>query len=341
MFYKLKKAIIQKALDYKKKHQPFNEVECELFEVPEDASHLINSSFFLGGHTVTGETITMRFGYRNGSDHEIFILYRHNGKLLYMESDHYPKAEFPADAKCITVGKHWLYTFDGYLRDKEGNRYKVAFELNFKARLPIYDFTQSAETFEGMTRAIAREKWSKAYFAELSEINSRHYEQTGHIEGWIDVDGKRSDVCLMAARDRAVCHRRWDYMDCHIWLNCVTEKGEALTFAIVNYPAMKNLYSGYTDFDSDRNATLVEYENMQYDHNGGKGVDNFEVTTHWSNGKTLVIKAVRDENVLCTFDNGDYIFQEGLGQFTINGTPARGNMEFGYNHDPKRWSEYK
>lgn len=341
MIYRLKKWIIQRGINYRKRKHPFNERLCELFDLPADASRNINSSFFLGGHTVNGETITMRFGFRNGADCEIFVLYRHNGKLLYMESDHYAKEQFPAQAKCEVVGKRWIYSFDGNMVDKEGVSHQVKFELIFKARLPIYDFMQSAEKFEGMARAIAREKWNKKFFSQLSEINSRHYEQTGHVDGWIDVDGRRSDISLMAARDRAVGHRKWDYMNNHIWLNCLTEKGEALTFAIVNYPAVKNLYSGYTDFQSDRNATLTDYHGLCYNHNGGKGSDTIEVTTRWSNGKTLRIKATRDENVKCNFDNGAYFFQEGIGQFTINGVPARGNIEYGFNRNPERWSEYK
>jgi len=347
MFYNIKKSLIQAGLNHRKKSAPFDERACELFEIKPDDPHEINNSFFLGAHTEAGDDLTLRLGMRNGDEHEIFVIYRTaEGQVLYMEHDHYPAAEMPVQVTCEEVGQRWRYIMDGYLRDDAGKRYKVEFDVLFFASLPIYDFVQAPERHEGMTTAIARAHWNRAFFRAMSSTSQKHYEQTGRIEGSITIDGKTRHLRWAAVRDRAIGKRVWDFMDCHLWLNATTDKGEAITVSLVSYPVIKSLFSGYTNIGrtdangNSYNATLTDCRLMRYDHADGKGSDLVKVYTRWSDGRAMVIEARRDANVLCTFDHGDYIFQEGLGQFMVNAQPARGNIEFGFNKDANRWGEY-
>jgi len=337
MFYALKKSIIQAGLDYRKKHHPFREEDCELFEIQPNDPHEVNNSFFLGAHLTSGEDLTLRLGLRNGGSSELFVLYRHQGKLFYMEQDHYPTDECPVQVRCEQVGQRWRYTMQGFLRDAEGRRYATDMDVLFTATLPIYDFVQGPDRHEGMTSAIARAPWNRAFRQALSSSSQKHYEQTGRIGGYISIDGQRRELDWPAVRDRAIGKRVWNFMDHHIWLNCTTDQGEALTFSVVSYPIMKHLFTGYTNIGRSVNVTLADYALGEYDHCNGLGSDRIKVMPRWSDGRTMWIEACRDSNVLCTFDGGDYIFQEGLGDFRINGVQARGNIEYGYNRDHSRW----
>jgi len=344
MLTKLKQNILQAGLNYKKTHKPANLKELERFRIKPEDPHEINNSFFLGGHTTAGDDLTMRLGQRNGDEHELFVIYRRaaDGLTLFQEKDHYSPEEMPLEIICEKEEELWRYRFDGYLRDAEGKRYAVKFDVLFTATLPIYDFIGTPEKHVGMVTAIARERWTGNYFKRLSLTSQNHYEQQGKISGTIEVEGEARTIDSWSAiRDRAMGKRVWDFMNCHIWLAVTTDEGDCLMFSLVSYPVMDSLFTGYHTIRGKKEyATLTGYRLMDYDHCDGKAPDHFKAYTEWSDGRVFIIEAQRDFNVLCTFDHGDYIFQESLGNMRINGLAARGNLEYGYNKNPERWGQY-
>lgn len=350
----LKKKLILSYLESKKTKEPFDLDAAEGFQLPADAGINVNNSHFFTASNESGETLSIRLGMRNGSDYEIFVLYRNADCFLVHEKDSYAPSECPVKFTQIEAGKRWRTDFKGRLRDTATGEIKESeISVEFEATLPIYDFLYHADRFNGMADAIAREKWNKTFFAEIGKNNQRHYEQTGKMVGKVIFGEETFALDLPCVRDHSFGIREWDLMNDHIWCCCQNDKGEALCISVVNYPSMKRLFSGYTNIGFTENRTLRDYELIEYDPADGLGGDVLRITGFFPEfGKggaekliPMEIEIRRTDNIKCVFGGGKYIFQESLADFTItpeNGAPvkARGTLEYGFNTDPNRWEGY-
>lgn len=337
----LKRRVILNYLERKKKTEPFDTYVSETWSLPGDADINMNNSHFFTAAGIAGESLSMRLGMRNGSDWEIFVLYRNGTRFLVQEKECYPSAEAPVRFTMIEAGKKWRIEFSGRLKDSvSGELSEACAELVFEASMPIYDFMYHADVFNGMADSIAREKWNRSFFKEIGKNNQRHYEQTGHLLGTLSIDGTCVPIDLPCVRDHSFGRREWDMMNDHLWCLGLTEKGEALCFSIVNYPAMKRIYSGYTNIGSPVNLTLRDCEVTAYDPDGGKGGNILEFICCFSGGCRHKVRISREANVTCPLGGGAFVFQEGLGSFEIDGIKARGTMEYGFNGNPDRWEGF-
>jgi len=213
-------------------------------------------------------------------------------------------------------------------------------DVLFEASLPIYDFYYHADRFTGMAESIAREKWDREFFTEVGKNDQRHYEQTGHIQGSLKLGGEDYVIDLPCVRDHSFGRREWDMMNDHMWCLGITENGEVLCFSIVNYPRMKRIFSGYSNIGSERNRTLRDYEVTRYETADGLGGELLEFRCFFPEGTPVEISIRREANVTCPLGGGKYVFQEGLGEFSINGIKARGTIEYGFNGNRGRWEGF-
>lgn len=335
----LKKRLILSYFERKKRTEPFDTTSAESFSLSADAGIDINNSHFF---TASGpeETLSIRLGMRNGSDWEIFVLYRNGNRFLVHEKDSYAPSECPVRFTCIEAGKRWEISFDGRLKDTDSGEVRDAsVRVIFDAEYPIYDFFYHTDVFNGMADAIAREKWNKDFFEELKKNNQRHYEQPGRIQGTLKFSDESFDVNLACVRDHSFGCREWDLMNDHVWLLGIAENGKVLCFSVVNYPKLKRIFSGYSNLFSDSLESLRSYEILSYDHNAGLGPDCMKIRCIFPSGK-VVVTVKRDFNVKCLFGGGKYAFQEGLGEFDFDGIKGRGTIEYGFNLKPERWENY-
>jgi len=337
----LKEKLILSFMERKKKKEPFDVVGAETYQLSPDADINQNNSHFFTASSASGETLSIRLGMRNGSEFEVFVLYRSpDDRFFCQEKDSYKPEECPVSFECIEAGKRWKMYFKGQLRDAAGNLNDAEIAVEFTDELPIYDFFYSVDRFTGMARSIAREKWNRKFFDALSRNNQRHYEQPGRISGTVLIAGERFEIDLCCVRDHSFGCREWDMMNDHIWMLGVTDNDKVLSFSIVNYPSLKRIYSGYTNFFSDKLESLRDYEILEYDAAGGAGPETLRLKCIFPEGKCLEVSVRRDCCTLCRFDGGKYVFQEGLGAFKIGGCPGRGTIEYGYNGNPSRWEGY-
>lgn len=337
----LKRKLILSFLERRKKKEPFDLEASETFSLPGEADININNSHFFTASSLDGSNLSIRLGMRNGADWEIFVLYRDNKRFLVHERDNWTSGSCPVSFVMLEAGKKWRIEYDGKLRDcATGEVLDSKITVVFSASLPIYDFMYHADRFNGMADAIAREKWNKDFFNEIGRNNQRHYEQTGRIEGYVQCGGELISMDMPCVRDHSFGRREWDLMNDHLWCLGITEKGEALCFSIVNYPRMKRIFSGYTNIGSVENLTLRDYEVTHYETDLGKGGDMLGFRCFFPDGKPVDVSIRRTDNVCCTFDGGKYVFQEGLGDFTIDGVRARGTIEYGFNGDRRRWEGF-
>lgn len=338
----IKRQIILKAFEIKKKKHPFNLEESELHQLEKYADYSINNSYYFGANNAdNGDCLILRLGQRNTDKHEIFLFYRDKDIFLIFDGDRCDAVNCPLTITCIVPGERWKVAFRGELVEYESKTpHHCEFEYEFLSKHEIFDFFLHADTFS-MATSIASAKWNKHFFAHSKNTGGqRHYEQIGRIKGKAFIDGIEKSFDMPAVRDHSFGTREWDYMDDHIWLSAVTAKGEAINFSLVNYPAMKHIYLGYSDIGLNKPTYLVDYKIKRYDHNDGLGTDLFEADLMFQNGQTLTIKSKRDANLFVPFDGGKYYFQEGIGEFDINGVKARGTIEYGFNENKKRWESY-
>lgn len=337
-----KKKLILSYFERKKVKDPFNEEASENFELsPNDDIFINNSHFFTASDAHTGETLSIRLGMRNGTNYEVFVLYRKGDLFLVQEKDNYPPEECPVKFTRVKTGKEWKIDFNGLLTNTvDGNTVDTSISLTFNADYPIYDFVYHADQFNGMAESIAREKWNKCFFSELGRNNQRHYEQDGTVRGSMTVAGKSFGIDLHAVRDHSFGRREWDMMNDHIWFLAVTEDGKVLSYSIVNYPMMKRIFSGYTDILSDSMETLRDYEMVHYDSANGVGGDLLSLKCIFPGGKVLDVEARRTANARCVFGGGTYVFQESFADFRINGIKATGTLEYGFNAQSSRWEGF-
>ena len=348
----IKEQIVLKAIEKKRKSTPFDLTEAELHQLPQTEDKLINNSYYFGGNSTDGHSLIFRIAYRCYGC-EVFVLYTREGKFYTIDKQAFARGEEPIRLTCMEPGKRWRLEFDGILQDNAtGELLPSRFDVTYTATLPPFHAMYHA-CFIGMARAFAREKWTKEFFAEAmssdmgtdkspeSKKNQQHhYEQTGRFSGMIEIGGQSCPVEMTAIRDHSFGKRDWNYMQDHIWLMAMTDAGEALNFSIVNYPRLKRIFVGYTNIGLDHNVSLKDYKLLEYDHNNGLGTDRIVVECLFTDGRRLLVKAQRKENVVTPFDGGNYYFQEGIADYDISGVKARGTIEYGFNGDSSRWDKY-
>lgn len=363
MFEYIKRQIIIAGINRKNRENPFDMEACERFQLPADASPMLNNSYYFGGNSTEGESLIFRFAFRINKS-EAFVLYTHQGRFYAIEGQEFGPNECPITVECMEPGNRWHCTFNGKMRDQQsGEVLDSHFDVVWTARLPIFDSSYHCDPY-GMATPFSRERWTKQFLREAlasdmgmsSAIDKKkdpdayreeqrrnaqhHYEQTGKMKGTLTIGTESFDIDLAATRDHSFGKRDWNFMCAHIWLMAVTGAGETLNLQLVNYPRVRRLYTGYTDIGEDHNVSLHDFDLLHYDHNDGKGTDEIVVNMHFNNGKTYHVRALRDVNILTPFDGGNFYFQEGIANFDINGIPARGTMEYGYNKNRALWRDY-
>jgi len=341
--------LMMKVLEHQRKKEPFDGQKADTFQLPADAGPMINNSYFFGANGADGHSLIMRVGTRNAPLCEIFVIYvTPEGHLYTSIKDHYHIEECPMHVECVVPEKHFKVWFEGQLLDTvTGEKVDCKYALDFHATLPIFSALHHSD-FRGMAQAFARPKWNKEFFRSVGgdtgaiskedkTIPQIHYEQAGHFTGTMTLDGKDIEIDMPGSRDHAYGKRDWNYMSDHIWLMVTTEKGETFNFSLVDYPKVTGVFCGYTNIGYDHDESLVDYKIIQYDANDGLAPDVFIVDCTFTDGKTVRVTARRENNLYLRFDNGNFFFQEGVGEVDFGGIKCRGSIEYGFNKDKTRW----
>lgn len=336
---KVKAALMKKMLLSKKEKNPFDERLAELYQLPQDAPVTFNNSYYFSGHSISGESIFLRLGLRGDGSCEVWFVYR-NGALFYRNpvTEYVFAEESPLKVSCIESSKTWRITYEGLLQDgnqENAQPIMAKFSGIFTATDPIYDFFYHASVVP-LARAMAQEKWSKSFFAEVQENNQTHYEQNGQMSGTLLLGEQEIAIDIHTVRDHSFGKRDWNYMNKHMWLAALLENGDMVNISMVSYPAIKQLNTGNVILNG-HTASIVEtiaYEDMI---NDGKGPEEFHLACVLENGKKITVYGKKETEVVYSLGEGGYILREGLGTFTVDGKRARGIIEFGFNADSSRW----
>lgn len=342
---KIKEAIMIHSIKKKNKKEPFIAEKAEHYQLPNDATKFDTNSYYFSAHDLEGNSVFMRRAERGNQTAEIWFAYKTKDAIYTNKKQVFDINESPISLKCITTAKTWevIYNGDVFLAkigDKKivkvsGKALKANVKMKFEATGDIFDFTNHLNP-KLMAKALANETWDKAFQTNMKQNQQRHYEQQGTATVTSDIEGTKKKIRLTAMRDHSFGHRDWNYMDKHIWLMALMSDTESLNVNMVSYPHMKNLRTGYYEKDGTTKhiEVLPSFENFE---TKGFVPNSLKYDIILENGHAFHIDAVKELEIQFPFDNGNYTICEGIGTFDINGYPARGIIEFGYNKDKKRW----
>lgn len=335
IFYPLKKALILRNLEKRRRLNPFNTEKAELYTMSDSADDNQNNSYYFSCHSAHGTSLLIRHAQRGMKHIEVWFAYRNaTGRAVISGKQLYPAGAAPTAVRCIEPGKKWAFSYDGEAQELHGGQpVRVKLDAEFDATGRIFEFGHDVDAGV-MADAIAREKWTRAYFEELQANDQVHYEQPGRATGTLLLDGEEIALDLPAMRDHSFGKRDWGYMNRHFWLMALMEDGRQLNANMVSYPVLK-LMTGY--YEDGGKVTGVAAASIREDVVKPHEVpETFAFDAKLTDGRALCVKCRCEEVFPFPFAEGAYTIYEGVGAFELEGVKGRGILEFGWNGDVSR-----
>ncbi|KAL4221920.1 hypothetical protein ACF0H5_017972 [Mactra antiquata] len=239
--------------------------------------------------------------------------------------------------------KMWKVTYNGLLRkgmcnnvtEKPEEFVNVKMSFKWKAFNDPFNFDVDLDK-NLLADAIAREKWTKEFWAKLRGKHQTHYEQAGQLSGVIEIEGQEPrNVLLHSFRDHTFGIRNWEmfhrYAIHFIWMEEIGVMAMVAVLWMPDYISL--LHSGYLLYASGDTLPVthidLDIETVTKDHippeqysfsfiAGGKtyNVDLVAMVTpeayHYRTRTSRVLER------FCTY--------------TVNGQSARGLTEYHYRN---------
>lgn len=230
---------------------------------------------------------------------------------------------------CEEPGQRWRIRYDGPLTDAAGALERGGVDLVFTATHPIFDYARGPD--RGMVAdAIAREKWTRAFFEKLREMGQVHYEQFGRMQGTARFGDRSFPLDLLATRDHSFGSRDWACWDRHYFLSGVTPAGEGFTVIAVRYDFYGPIYTGFTMSPDGREDAIVECTPLEALERDRTWPQAGSVELRTRSGARHTLGFERDGHFPYAGD-GLYLMKEGIGRFRFDGKSAFGLCEFGFS----------
>ena len=332
MCYKLKTQFMKKMIAKKQKAQPFDFEAGEGYTLAADADSTVNNSYYFSAHGVESkESLYLRLGIRNGHS-EVWFFYS-DGANRYALKEMLYKDEIPLTV--TRLGNGWHMRYQGTLTRSDGKSVQADFDGTYVSDQAPVDFFSHMPPVR-TAKAMAGEKWTKAFFSEVQNNNQVHYEQTGRLCGTLKIDEQIRQIDLPCVRDHSFGKRDWNYMNNHLWLMAVNEHSQ-LNFSMVSYPAMTILEVG--NFKA-KDRPMAYVLNACYDRAEiarGAAPDALELVLSLDDKRKLNVSVKKTDEETYLFQEGEYRLIEGLADFAIDGEKFRGILEVGFNQDSARF----
>jgi hypothetical protein len=327
MFYRLKQAIMCKALERRNAQNPFDAQTADNYTLEGATDPLLNNSYYFSAHS-DKMSVYVRLGRRVNRDESWFCIYL-DGQVYSLQQEVFPSGASPLRVE--REGEDWMVSFKGKLNEND----EVDFRARFTPRYGLIDFTSHMPAVR-MATGIANEKWSRAFFGELQNVSGQHhYEQEGVLEGQFTLNGQNVDFSLSCVRDHSYGKRDWNYMNNHLWLMAVSEDCQ-FNYSLVSYPVISALEVG--NYRTESGMSYMLEANLDF-HEVGKGTvpDNLAFSVRLDNGQTLPVEARKLAGVTYQFQDGEYILHENIAEFKLGGKLCRGILEIGFNRESGRF----
>lgn len=342
----LKEHIIIHSMKKKNKKDPFVAEDAEHYQLPKEATKLDTNSYYFSAHDLNGNSVFLRRAERGDQSVEIWVAYKTKEAIYTNKKQVFDITNAPLSVQCVETAKTWKAHFKGDLflakinnqgiAKVSGQAVKSSIEMTFNATTDIFDFTYHLDP-KLMAKALAKATWDKTFQKNMKENQQRHYEQQGHATFDIQIGELKETLNLTSMRDHSFGRRDWNYMNRHIWLMALMGESQSLNINMVNYPHMKGLKTGYYE-EKGQNEQIEVFPQLEEIPVNGSVPKTLKYDIILQNGHAFHVEAVKELEIQFPFDEGNYTICEGIGTFDINGYPARGIIEFGFNKDKKRWN---
>ncbi|MBI5545438.1 MAG: hypothetical protein HY901_16250 [Deltaproteobacteria bacterium] len=230
---------------------------------------------------------------------------------------------------CQQPGKVWRIAYQGPLTDEAGNLKQGAIDLTFSATHPLFDYAESTDK-RMVAAAIAREKWSREFFVKLKDLSQVHYEQFGQLRGAVRFGEESATLDLLTTRDHSFGSRDWASWDRHYWLSGVTAGGQGFTAVAIRYDFCGPIYAGFVISPDGQSDAIVDCTRLEDISREKVWPQSGSIELRTRAGRRHTLEFARDGVFPYTGD-GLYLMKEGIGRFRIDGAPAFGLCEFGFN----------
>lgn len=254
--------------------------------------------------------------------------------------------EFGAEGLKFTLiepMRKWRIQYQGQLRrDKSKELVDVEIDAIWSTQLEQFDFDTDMSTTT-LSRAIAREPWSREYFQTLKDAHQTHYEQMGDADGTVTVAGKQYPFHINSMRDHSYGHKReWKLLHRYGFHTMTLENGMRINVGIVSQPCTSSeLELGYV-YSPDGQLFPVEKVDLNLWNIGEKGTPptDYYFTFEAANETWAVQVNVIESPVFHIGWEWEARIVERMCTFEVNGVPGWGVSEFMYNHKNGRPTEF-
>ncbi len=334
----LKRAMMKSILNRRKKKNPFDYEKAEAYSFDNVGDGTQNNSYYFSAHSFEkNQSLYTRLGLRDNGNAEVWFFFD-NGENTYTHKTLiYTQEESPLSV--YKYNDNWCFSFNGELFDNQNKSVQAKVTCEFISEAKPIDFFYNMPSVRTAT-AMAQDKWSSEYFAEVNKNNSVHYEQEGKLYGTLEIDGIKYEIALPCLRDHSFGRRVWGYMNNHLWLAAVDNDCQ-LNFSMVSYPSLSVLEVGHLRI-KDKPVNFVK--KARYNRRvitTGEMPHYLELELETLDNQKLKVVAKLKSNEVYKFDNGDYIFNEGIAEITVNDIKCRGIFEVGFNKDRSRFMNGK
>ena len=126
MFYRLKQAIMCKALERRNAQNPFDAQTADNYTLEGATDPLLNNSYYFSAHN-DKMSVFARLGRRVNMDESWFCIYL-GGQVYSLQQEFFPSGESPLRVE--REGEDWKVSFEGILNGND----EVDFQARFTAR---------------------------------------------------------------------------------------------------------------------------------------------------------------------------------------------------------------
>ncbi|MDD1720611.1 MAG: hypothetical protein LUP95_01310, partial [Euryarchaeota archaeon] len=292
-----------------------------------------DSTFFYGGNK-EGNAFTCRMAFRDPKrTHEYCLDFYLEGLGFFgIKDDPGPDGEGFEMGNLkwepLEIGKQWRITYEGPVKNAEGEIHQNKVDLIFTGEHPIINLTDYSDRKQ-LAKAIACEKWTKDFFLKLKELSQTHIEQAGNIKGTIILDGKRFDLTLRAMRDHTFGSRSWLTWDRHYLMSGSADNGYQWTVSVIRFDFLGQLNAGCViDKDGEVDA-IVDCTNLEEVSAKQLLPDDGMITLKTRSGTTHTLEFLRHGHFPYLMDESYWLY-EGIGSCKFNDSEGPGLVEFGF-----------
>jgi len=202
----------------------------------------------------------------------LFTHAQHPDTIMIQESDEKGWVVNGIHLEPLEPMRKWKVSFKGDMVKKNDlSLHRVEIDAEYTSDLEYFDFDSDMDIWT-ISRAMAKEPWSRKYFDTLKAAHQSHYEQFGTVTGIYSIDGEETNFEVSVMRDHTHgSNRDWKLMHRYCLHNFTCEDGTRGFLGVVSQPGIFSfLELGYIyDRNGQKHAVQeVDFKIWNFGENG-------------------------------------------------------------------------